>query len=122
MLSEFNEKIEKCGPLTQNVPDVTLLFNEPSLWPERSTEADKDGATVVLVWVVDGAADEFGCELYIGRLDDKALGVGAADLCRDSAISKRAWIALAAPSVNDVVVSEVRHIVATRLTAMSLSV
>lgn len=60
--------------------------------------AYEDRALVVLIRVVDGTVNEFGCELYGGRVDDASL------------------------AINDIVVSEVRHIVAIRLTTVSFTV
>lgn len=77
---------------------------------------------VVLVRVVDGALDDVSRDADVGGVKDKAFAVGVADLGRDSAITKRAWIALTAPSVNDVVVSEVRDSMTARLAIVSLSV
>lgn len=87
MLAKFNEEVEKGGILTQDVVGI-----------EVPIVADKDRALVVLIGVIDGTVNEFGCELYWGRVDDASL------------------------AINDIVVSEVRHIVATRLTTVSFAV
>ncbi len=75
MLAEVDEEVDEGCSLAQNCGTAGVGGDEPGLGTEGAAVADVDGALVVLVTVVEGAFDEVGGQMYVGRVDDEGLTV-----------------------------------------------